>query len=65
MIIPSENRATMKAYRNGRSIDRFLDDMWERREREIPRAAQSIGSWPFVRAEHQDNVTSIKQRRKP
>lgn len=31
MMITTENRATMQAYRHGRSLEAFLDDMWARR----------------------------------
>lgn len=50
MIISTENRATMMAYRKGRSLEEFLGDMWERREAEKPREAKPSGAWPFVRA---------------
>ena len=62
-IVPTENRATMAAYREGRSIDQFLDDMWQRRFAENPCVTKSTGTWPFRRLESQTaTVTQLRAK---
>jgi hypothetical protein len=58
MIIPTENRATMCAFREGRSLDQFLNDMWERRAVEHPRETRAKGAWPFKKVT--TNVLQLK-----
>ena len=61
-IISTENRATMQAYREGRSLEDYLTEMWDRRATEHPRTDKSVGKWPCqIYAKAKDsNVTSIR-----
>lgn len=66
-MIPSEARATMKAYREGRSLEQFLTEMWDRRATEKPLIVQivavSVGQWPIgSKAPTDITVTKLKQR---
>ncbi len=66
MIVPTEDRATMAAYREGRTLDQFLDDMWQRREAETPRAAKSApDGWPYRAAltAAAGNVTHLQPKK--
>lgn len=67
MIISTENRATMAAYREGRTAEQFLDDMWQRREAESPRDAKSGAGWPYqsaMAAAAAGNVTRLPAPKK-
>ena len=68
MIVPTEGRATMKAYHEGKSIDEYLDDIWARRRHEWGHAPSSGGGWPYrsmdaIREASQSNVQPIKKRK--
>lgn len=64
MIPPTEARATMAAYREGISLDKYLDDMWERRAAEhppLPRVKRRRMAFPLqARA---DNVKVFRKRK--
>ena len=47
MNIPQEGRATMCAYRAGRTEAKFLDEMWERCYPEEV-AMRATGKWPML-----------------
>lgn len=67
MIIPTENRATMKAYRVGLSEKQFISLMWKRRRVENPGPTKPRGKWPptcrtlkgFLLKSEPNNVTQI------
>lgn len=46
MIIPTEARATLAAYRVGRTEKQFIADMWDRRRTEHPGRSKATGKWP-------------------
>ncbi|HCE08742.1 MAG TPA: hypothetical protein DEQ40_09115 [Oxalobacteraceae bacterium] len=68
--IPTEARATLAAYRLGRTEAQFLRDMWCRRRVEHPGRVKSTGQWPptcrtdkgFVLRDPNDNVMPIKRK---
>lgn len=66
MIPPTEARATMAAYREGRTLEQFISDMWERRAAEhppLPRVKRRRMVFPLqARA---DNVKAFRKLAKP
>jgi hypothetical protein len=46
MIIPTEARATMQVYREGRTLEQFLDHVWERRDDKQSGPKKAKGKWP-------------------
>lgn len=46
MIVPTESRATIAAYRVGRTEKQFIADMWDRRRTEHPGKKKATGKWP-------------------
>lgn len=61
-MIPENARATIAAYREGKTEKQFLDYMWLRRRAEHPGRIKASGSWPITRAEQITNVTPIKKK---
>lgn len=59
MIIPDHNRATMALYREGCTLEEYLDWIWARREMENPRRARPRWPWP-IRMGAQSNVTPLR-----
>jgi len=47
MQIPTEARATMAAIRDGKSLESYLDDVWERRTASQTPVQPSTGAWPY------------------
>lgn len=65
MIISTENRATMAAYREGRTLEEYLSDIWPRRVAEhppTPRVKRRRMKFPLQA--NVSNVTPIKRVRK-
>jgi len=66
MIIPTEARATIAAYREGRTEKQFIADMWARRVAEHPCKRKARGEWPMKAAVAEppvSNVTPIRKKR--
>jgi len=60
----------MAAYREGRTLEAFLDDMWQRRAAEHKQPAVAIGNWPYRSldeiahtARESSNVEPIRKKR--
>lgn len=66
MIIPTEARATMAAYREGRTLEEYLSDIWARRVAEHPPAPRvKRRRMKFPLQAKASNVKPFKQRAKP
>lgn len=75
MLIPEENRAKMKALRDGHTLDEYLDGVWARRRNEAPAYAPvdpepektfAQGNWPNASRMWRrmtDAVTPIRKKR--
>lgn len=61
MIIPNDARRELYGLQvicAGMDLS-YIELIWSKRYSDLPKSA---GSWPFLRAEHQDNVTQIRKR---